>query len=60
MDGVEELEDFLAANPDASYPEIQSKMEEILNTTGECNRNELEEVVDEHFEDYQSTPEDFY
>ncbi|UQT03226.1 hypothetical protein YUBABA_00200 [Serratia phage vB_SmaM-Yubaba] len=59
MDGVEEFEDFLAANPDSSYAEIQSKMEEIISISGEENRTELEEMIDEHFEDYQSTPEDF-
>lgn len=59
MDGVEEFEDFLAVNPDSSYAEIQSKMEEIISISGEENRTELEEMIDEHFEDYQSTPEDF-
>ncbi|AEV89566.1 hypothetical protein OBP_129 [Pseudomonas phage OBP] len=58
MSGPEDFEDYLAANPNASYSELQSKMEEILNTEG-GDRGEMEEMLDEHFEDYQSSPEDF-
>ncbi|QGH71965.1 hypothetical protein N1M2_102 [Klebsiella phage N1M2] len=59
MSAEEKFDDYLKENRDASYAEIQSKMEEILGAEGECNREELEEMLDEHFEDYQSTPEDF-
>lgn len=59
MDGVEEFEDYLAANPEVSCAELQSKMEEILGQGNECDRSDLEDMLDEHFEDYQSTPEDF-
>ena len=44
MYGEEKFDDYLKANPEASYSELQSKMEEILN---------------ERFDDYQSGPEDF-
>lgn len=59
MDGFEEFEDFIAANPNASYAEYQSKMQEIAARCGSECMGEMESALDEHLEDYQSVPEDF-
>lgn len=58
MFGEEKFDDYLKSNPEASYSEIQSKMEEILGSEG-GDREEMEEMLNEHFDDYQSGPEDF-
>lgn len=59
MDGLEEFEDFLVANPNASYAEYQAKMQEIASVNGSECMSGMEAALDEHLEEYQSGPEDF-
>ena len=48
MDGLEEFEDFLVANPNASYAEYQAKMQEIASVNGSECMSGMEAALDEH------------